>query len=527
MGFFYLEMFCVSVAASVLGIVFLLVAFLGLMQAIRQSTWRELKKFPGPDETIPLLWSTTLHRTANALKGHVPYNVTTFQARIGMFQEYQKEGICRFYVGTFGNLAVHRADFTEIVLTHPATTSKSMDYSFLHSWLGTGLLTSDGPKWRRRRKMLTPAFHFRILEDFVGPMNVHARNMVLRLKDLKHKDFVDIVPLAAHCTLSVLLETIMGVDPESQKDELSRYVGAVQRLGENMVQRALTLWYLFDAIYYRTSKGKQYQKDVNTVHAFTMNVIEKRRKELQEEKLSGVVVAKREGVRQRRSFLDILLEQSFLETDPLTVADMCEEVDTFMFEGHDTTSSGISWWLYMIGLHPPVQEKVREELDAVLGDDYERDITQDDLKEMQYFDSVLKECQRIYPAVPVIGRNVKEDFVLDGKTVPKGTTIDIIIYALHRDPEVFPNPEEFQPERFFPENSRNRHPFAYVPFSAGPRNCIGQKYAMQEVKIVLATIIRHFEIYSVEERDKILFCSELVLKAKNGLKLRLVPRFQG
>lgn len=527
-GLFCLKALLLAAAALLTCVGILVVVVLGVAHVVRLPTWRLLRKFPGPNEDIPLLWSVALHRKATATMHVVPYNVTTFQARIGMFTQYKKEGLCRFYVGTFGNVAVHRADYVEVVLTHPATASKSMDYEFLQSWLGTGLLTSGGSKWRTRRKMLTPAFHFRILEQFVGPMNKHARGLVRKLRDHQDKGFVDIVPFATDSTLNVLLETIMGVDPTTQKDERALYLSAVQRLAGELVRRALTIWHLLDCIYYRSEYGKQNKRDLDVVHAFTMKVIEKRKKELLEgfSAGEGTVTASSENgnIKKRKTFLDILLEHSFLNKGSLSDADIREEVDTFMFEGHDTTSTGISWALYLIGLHPEVQKKLQNELDSVLGSAYDEDITQEHLKEMPYFDRVLKECQRLYPSVPVIGRHATDDFTLGKYTVPKGTTVDIIIYALHRDPDVYPQPEEFRPERFLPENCRDRHPFAYLPFSGASRNCIGQRYAMQEIKIAVATVIRCFEVQPLEPRDKVLICSELVLKAPGGLKMKLVPR---
>lgn len=234
-----------------------------------------------------------------------------------------------------------------------------------------------------------------------------------------------------------------------------------------------------------------------------------------------------EGIYRRKrlqTFLDILLRHS-LDTDTsFSDDDIREEVDTFMFEGHDTTAVAISWSLYLIGLHQDHQAKVYEELSSVLGNDPQRQILIDDLKELKYLDCVIKECQRLYPSVPITGRESTEDFKLGDQVIPKGSTIDVFIYALHRDPEVFPDPERFDPSRFLPENSNKRHPYAFIPFSAGSRNCIGQRFAAMELKIIVATILRNFRVAALDHRDKLLVSSDLVLRAAGGLRLSFSHR---
>ncbi|GIZ01901.1 cytochrome P450 4c3 [Caerostris extrusa] len=163
---------------------------------------------------------------------------------------------------------------------------------------------------------------------------------------------------------------------------------------------------------------------------------------------------------------------------------------------------GMSWALYLIGLHKDVQEKIHEELDRIFGDDVERPVSTEDLKDMHYLDIVLKESLRIKPSVPIIARQINEETVICGYRIPKGASCLVYIHDLHRDESVFPNPEKFDPDRFLPKNSVNRHPYAYIPFSAGPRNCIGQRFAIMEEKIVISTILRNFTIESLDQRTK-------------------------
>ncbi|GFT97852.1 cytochrome P450 4c3 [Nephila pilipes] len=225
-------------------------------------------------------------------------------------------------------------------------------------------------------------------------------------------------------------------------------------------------WYWFDLLFNFMEEGKELNQHIKTLHNFTLSVIQEKKRKL----LSGDpdIGTKR----KRMALMDLLLEHH-IRTKTLTEEDIREEVDTFAFEGHDTTSMGMSWALYLIGLHKDVQNKVHEELDRIFGDDAERPIETEDLKDMNYLDRVLKESQRLYPSVPTIARRITDDTTICGYPIPKESSCIVLVHQLHRNEAVFPDPEKFDPDRFLPENSANRHPFAYIPFSAGPRNCIG------------------------------------------------------
>ena len=230
------------------------------------------------------------------------------------------------------------------------------------------------------------------------------------------------------------------------------------------------------------------------------------------------------GLKKRLAFLDLLLEGNE-KNNLLTDEDIREEVDTFMFEGHDTTTAGINWSLFLIGLHEDVQERIFEELDSIFqGSD--RKATIKDIQEMKYLDRCIKEALRLYPSVSFIGRLTSETIHLDEYEVPAGTTIGIHIYHLHRDERYFPDPEKFDPDRFLPENIAKRHPYSYIPFSAGPRNCIGQKFAMFEEKAIISDILRKFKIKSADKREEVRIWHGLISRPRNGLRLFLEKRQQ-
>ena len=228
------------------------------------------------------------------------------------------------------------------------------------------------------------------------------------------------------------------------------------------------------------------------------------------------------GRKRRMAFLDSLIVHHLNDPNSLTEKGIREEVDTFMFEGHDTTSMALSWTTYLIGLNPDIQKKCHEELDSIFGDDKDRPLTMQDLRQMKYIEACIKEGLRLFPSVPYIARVSNQEIMINGHLIPKGVTLLLYLHQVHRDPEVFPKPEVYMPERFL--DPGKMHPFAFVPFSAGPRNCIGQKFALLEEKAIISSIFRNFNVTSIDHRDKIKVATELVLRPKIPIKLKLDVR---
>ncbi|XP_054706474.1 cytochrome P450 4c3-like [Uloborus diversus] len=407
----------------------------------------------------------------------------------------------------------------QAVLSSNVSLEKSFEYRFLQQWLGLGLLTSHGSKWKTRRRLLTPTLHFRILENYMGVFHNQSMILIEKIKSISNEDWIDIKPHIILCTLDIVCETVMGVSIGAQK-------GSNSDLGGLFTERIVHPWLQSDFIFQFSRTGRDFAKDIKILHDFTEKVIkEKKEKLLKERSIANKNENKDEGYfgKKRETFMDLLLNLH-IDGESLSEEDIREEVDTFMFEGHDTTAMGIIFALYCIGLHPHVQEKIDAELHDIFGSDKNRQATQDELRNMKYLECVLKESQRLFPSVPMIGRHLNEDINFDGYTIPKGTTLHLNFYVLHRNPEVFPNPEKFDPDRFLPENSLNRHPYAYIPFSAGPRNCIGQKFAMLEEKIIISNILRNFEVSSIDPRDKLQLIIEFTLRAANPVRLKFIPK---
>eukprot|EP01090_Pellita_catalonica_P020993 TRINITY_DN7732_c0_g1_i1.p1 TRINITY_DN7732_c0_g1~~TRINITY_DN7732_c0_g1_i1.p1 ORF type:complete len:388 (-),score=55.74 TRINITY_DN7732_c0_g1_i1:88-1152(-) len=171
-----------------------------------------------------------------------------------------------------------------------------------------------------------------------------------------------------------------------------------------------------------------------------------------------------------------------------------EEVMTFLFAGHETTSTGLSWTFYLLSKHPDVEKKVVQEIENVFGDRDLNEITGTDLKELKYLGMVFKESMRLYPPQPAFVRRALCDNTIRDYFIPAGTEVSVVPYLVHRNAKYWEHPEKFDPERFSPERSKGRHPFAFLPFSGGRRRCIGSNFAIMEAKIMLSFILKNFKI---------------------------------
>lgn len=509
-----------------------LVAFSWKHVAMLIRAWKMLRNVPGPPDWIPMAYVTSAKNAiSNASSTPEEFKLLALQFVMGYARILQtnKVALSKVYIGVWPLLFLSSAEAAEVVMKSNTILDKAFLYDLFNSWLGTGLLTSPKRKWRARRKLLTPAFHFKLLDDFVPVMVEHARTFANRLRTLsqQHQQApLDVVPLVSCCTLDVICETAMGVSVNAQEDEDSPYVRAVKVVSGSFLERFVSPWKWVDALFFSNPTGWNVKRNVDYLHNFTERIIQSRKSDYLEN--PPVIGASEEEENRpyggkRLAFLDILL-MSHLRDPSFTVEGIREEVDTFMFEGHDTTAMGISFTLYLLGLYKQVQDKVYRELGTIFGEDVERAATVDNLKEMRYLERVIKESHRLYPPVPLIARNTDEDADILGYRVPRGCMLVMLPFMMHRDSRFFPEPEEFRPERFLPENCAGRHPYAYMPFSAGPRNCIGQRFALQEEKVVISTILRHFRLHSPDHRDTIRLTWGLVLRPLDGLRVQFLPR---
>ncbi|XP_057564867.1 cytochrome P450 4F2-like [Hippopotamus amphibius kiboko] len=398
-------------------------------------------------------------------------------------------------------------------------------YDFLKPWLGDGLLLSAGDKWSSHRRLLTPAFHFNILKPymkiFIKSADImHAKWQRLVTEGHTHLDMFEHISLL---TLDSLQKCVFSFDSKCQ-EKPSEYIAAILELSALVAKRQQQFFLYTDLLYHLTPDGRRFRRACRLVHNFTDAVIQERHRTLPKEGVDDFLKAKAKT--KTLDFIDVLLLSKDEDGKGLSDEDIRAEADTFMFEGHDTTASGLSWVLYNLAKHPEYQERCRQEVQELLRDRDPKEIEWDDLAQLPFLTMCIKESLRLHPPVTDISRCCTQDIVLpDGRVIPKGVTCLIDILGTHHNPSVWPDPEVYDPFRFDPENIKGRSPLAFIPFSAGPRNCIGQTFAMTEMKVVLALTLLRFRVLPGKEEPR--RKPELILRSENGLWLRVEPLSTG
>nr|AUX13051.1 cytochrome P450 monooxygenase CYP4FC1 [Apolygus lucorum] len=416
---------------------------------------------------------------------------------------------------------VNDPDDIEILLSSTKHIDKGAEYDLLKAWLQDGLLLSTGGKWHTRRKLLTPTFHFKILEDKSQTMYANARKFVQKMLEENGQPFAP-YQMISSCTLDVIGEAAMGVTLNSLDGENLAYRDAIARTAKAIIFRILFV-ITRDCIFNITPTGRQDIKDVKFLHGFTNKIIADRRAAYSKIR-EGENHESAFGEKKRQTFLDTILELDMQNQGRWTDSDIREEVDTFLFEGHDTTAALLQFAIFELGQNPDVQECAYQEQYEIFGDE-SRETTLSDIQNMNYLERFIKECLRLYPSVPYLARRLTEDLHLkDLPPIVAGTNVTVMPYFVHRNPKWFPDPETFDPNRFLPEECAKRHPFAYIPFSAGPRNCIGQRFAMMELKVLLSTLIRFAKVEPVTMKGEFKLVPFVILRSLDPIYVKIIAR---
>ncbi|XP_050446355.1 cytochrome P450 4g15-like [Cataglyphis hispanica] len=509
------------------------------------------KKLPNPS-SLPIIGHTLISL------GLSPESLL----RVALKQLEQYGSVISIYFGTRVIIALSDPQDIEIILGSSVHLDKSVEYKYFQPWLGDGLLITTGDKWRRHRKAIAPTFHMSILKTFVPLFYENSMDLVRRLRDEVGKEF-DCHDYLSAVTVDILTETAMGVRKEKRQKTGYDYAMAVMKMSDILHRRHYDFSLRSDLIFKLTKFAKKQEKLLNIIHSLTDGVIKeksqdikenvKRQKEMQNDKsMESLNMTKNEendknittkytklhyvrddldeidendtGEKRRLAFLEMMLDLK-KNGGQMTDEEIREEVNTIMFEGHDTTAAGSSFTLCALGNHQDIQARVHEELDTIFGDS-DRPCTFQDTLEMKYLERVILESLRLFPPVPLIGRKLNEDVkIITGDYIlPKTATILIGQFAVHRSEKYYPNPTVFNPDNFLPEKMQQRHYYSFIPFSAGPRSCVGRKYAMLKLKVLLSTILRYYRVTSDVVDDDFILRADIILKRHDGFKIKLEPR---
>ncbi|XP_062133869.1 cytochrome P450 4p1-like [Drosophila sulfurigaster albostrigata] len=416
-------------------------------------------------------------------------------------------------------------EIIEFVVNNSNLITKGMVYNFMRPALRTGLLTASGQKWHLRRKMITPTFHFNILGQFQEVFKAESRKFIDQFPD-RTENIISVTDLIPKFTLNGICETAMGIKLDDMIEQGERYLESIKMVEKLFIMRVSNPMHYNDTMYnwLAASRDAPYLK---VMHDFSSEIIAKRRLLLEDElvqRSQNQMPDDDTYINKKRRFamLDTLI---CAEKDGLIDHEgICEEVDTLMLGGFDTTSMCLIFVLMLLSLHSEEQERCYQEIVENIDDDLTTlDINQ--LTKLKYMECVIKETLRLYPSGPTMSRQTLNETELpNGLILPVGTQIVVQIFDLHRNPKYWDNPEKFDPDRFLPENMKDRHTYAFIPFSAGQRNCVGQKYGMVQMKTFLIYIIKQFKILPLFDPKDLILHSGITLGVKNDIKVKLVRR---
>jgi cytochrome P450 len=339
--------------------------------------------------------------------------------------------------------------------------------------LGDGLLTSEGELWRKQRKVIQPAFQSRRVAEQAGVIAEEAAGLVRRLRAAGRDGPVNVLHEMTGLTLGVLGRTLLDTDLGRFRSIGSDFAAVQdQAMFELASLSAVPTWIPLP----RQLRFRQARR-----------------------RLQGIVdrlVAERSASSQGRAdVLSRLILSAGEESDPAVGRQrLRDELVTLLLAGHETTASTLSWTLYLIDRHPEVGERLRAEAVEVLGDGLP---TYPDLQRLRYTAMVLDEVMRLYPPVWILPRKSLAPDTVGDYRVPAGADVLICPYTLHRHPEFWAAPDRFDPDRFDPDRVSGRPRYAYIPFGAGPRFCVGNHLGLMEAAFVVAMLVRELRLTKV------------------------------
>lgn len=359
-----------------------------------------------------------------------------------------------------------------VVLDNAANYTKTeVGRRILEPGLGRGLLTSEGETWRHHRRIMAPAFDPRSVAGYAPIMTDVTLGLLEKWDALPEGDDVDVAVAMMHTTLHVISRAMFSSDSNEIVDIVEAGVNTYQTLARPTILDLLHVpQWLTRLLVPQHTTGIFDEFDSKVDRLLTQRG---RTPEAEPKDLLARLIAARD------------------ETGGMTPKEVRDQVVTIFMAGHETTSQALSWTWYLLSQHPSVEARLHDELATVLRG---RMPGYEDIAKLPYTRMVIEESMRLYPPAHIFGRSPIADDEVLGRRIPAGAEVLIVPWLLHRKPSLWENPDRFDPERFAPERVAARPRFAYLPFGAGPRICIGAAFAMAEAMLILATIAQRYRL---------------------------------
>lgn len=392
----------------------------------------------------------------------------------------------------------HPNEIESVLTTNAKNFRKAMTLrsNFFQRLVGNGLLTSEGEEWKRQRRLSNPAFHRERVASYANTMVDYANRLITNWHEGETRDMHrDMMRL----TLEIVVRCLFSADVSHDVDHIG---DTLAEMVKPFASQATLKWILNNRL--PTPEHIRFHRLARKIDNVVYRIIAERRAN-----------GKDEG-----DLLSMLLAAHDEDGSGMSDQQLRDEVMTLFLAGHETTALTLAWTWYLLGKNPEAEKKFHAELDNVLND---RDATFADLPRLKFTEQIVKESMRLYPPAYGLGREAINDCEIGGYRVPTGTQVFMFQWATHRDARWFDRPLEFKPERWTAEFESQLHKYAYFPFGAGPRVCIGASFAMMEMILVLATIARKFRLQLVPEHPVEVYPA-MSLRPKEGVKVTVHAR---
>ncbi|XP_029995476.1 cytochrome P450 3A27-like isoform X3 [Sphaeramia orbicularis] len=374
-------------------------------------------------------------------------------------------------------------------------------------------------EWKRIRSVLSPSFTSGRLKEMYTIMLQHSNNLIKSLDKMVAADkVIEVKEVFGPYSMDVVTSTAFSVDVDSINHPSDPFVANIKRMVKfSFFNPWLVLVVLFPFLTPILDKMDVAFFPVE-VYTFFSNFLVKIKAGRQ-----------KNDHKNRVDFMQLMVDSQISENTEtngqkgLTDHEIVSQAIFFIFAGYETSSSTLCFLAYNLATHPHTQKKLQEEIDETFPDKTEP--TYDGVMQMEYLDMALNESMRLYPIANRVERMSKATVEINGVTIPKGTVVMVPVYALHRDPVLWPEPDAFKPERFSKENKDNIDPYAYLPFGAGPRNCVGMRFALVMMKLALVQILQRYSFVTCKETEiPMELSNDGFTTPKVPIKLKLEPR---